>query len=245
VESGDLSGPTEERAPGWYTDPKDASRRRYWDGERWSELAAGTGTTRRVDASHPGADTDRRPLLVALAALTVVALGTVGWVVTRDDDTAEPSPTTAGTSDTTTSASPGSPAPAGDPTPTSAGTEPTATQPADPSETTTTSSEPTSQPDPAALVPCQVDDQLLLGLLRQHPPLEAFADELVVERVRCLGDWASAIAYAESTDSALALFRRDQGTWSFVLLGSAEPCTALGIPPEAEPGLGCDEWTSG
>ncbi len=82
----------------------------------------------------------------------------------------------------------------------------------------------------------------MLGLLRAHPPLASFADSLAIAEVRCAGDWSSAVVAAADTDSALALFRREGAAWTLVLIGSAEPCAGLGIPPATEPLLGCDAF---
>lgn len=41
---------------GWYLDPRDANRLRYWDGGRWTTSTAGsTEATRQASASRPGA----------------------------------------------------------------------------------------------------------------------------------------------------------------------------------------------
>lgn len=239
-----------EQPPGWYPDPRDPSRHRYWDGERWSELAAADapGST-EPDAGEgaPSGTTARPPrtVVIALVLAAVALLAVAAWILTRDGDGGDEertgSPTTAITPDAS-----GEDPPSGSDTTTSPSDPP----PSDPSDPSPTDAPPTSAggattPGSADLAPCEVDDTLLLELLREHPPLASVADGLTVERVRCVGDWASAVASATLTDSALALYRREGGDWTFILLGSSEPCTALGIPVAAEAELGCNEWTSG
>lgn len=234
-----------EQPPGWYSDPKDPSRHRYWDGERWSELAAadapGPGNLDAGPDATPGAPArPPRIVVIALGLAAVAVLAVAGWFVTRDGDSGDDEDTTAPTTtpSTTARASGEDPPPGSDTT-----TAPTNPSPTDAPPTSAGGG--TTPPGPEDLAPCQVDDTLLLELLREHPPLASVADELTVERVRCVGEWASAVASAASTDSALALYRREGDDWTFILLGSSEPCTALGIPIAAEAELGCNEWTSG
>lgn len=59
-------------APGWYADPQDPSRARYWDGVRWTDqrVSIGGGTI------PPQGQRPRRTwLLIALAGVLVLALG--------------------------------------------------------------------------------------------------------------------------------------------------------------------------
>ncbi len=232
---------------GWYPDPRNANKRRYWDGERWSELSATgeAGPTGTPDAptpapSHDGAGgrPDRRRALVAVAVVAlVVVLGAAAWAVLggSDDSTDDASATTS-TSTTSTTNEPADPS-TDDTAAPSGGPAPTAT-PDDGAPTTTVG----GATDDGPGAPCEADAAALLGLLKAHPPLASFADDLGVERTRCVGDWSSAVVTSPDADRALALFRRDGDGWTLVLLGSAEPCSGLGIPTADEATLGCGEW---
>jgi hypothetical protein len=77
--------------PGWYPDPDDASRARYWDGQGWTDR---TGERSAIEASSqagpsgpPSASTPlwRRPLTAALA-VGVLALALVGFVVLSSNE---------------------------------------------------------------------------------------------------------------------------------------------------------------
>lgn len=246
TQDSDGAGP---RPAGWYPDPRDASRRRYWDGERWSELTATgdatpapvAGTT--AHAGGPGAQGpgDRRGLLLIAAAVAVVlVLGAVGWAVLggSDDATDDAAATSTSGSSTTDGTGPDGTGPdATDPTPAPSVPASTAA-PDDAAPPTTADASPTD--DPGA--PCEADAAVLLGLLKAHPPLASFADGLGVERTRCVGDWSSAVVTSPDADRALALFEREGDGWTLVLLGSAEPCAGLGIPAADEATLGCGEW---
>jgi hypothetical protein len=228
-----------QRPAGWYPDPRDASRRRYWDGERWSELTATGDATpsagAAADTGDPGAQgpRDRRGLLLIAAAVAVVlVLGAAGWAVLGGSDDATDDAAASSTSASSTTA--GSGPDATDPTPAPSAPASTAA-PDDAAPTTTADASPTDGP-------CEADAAVLLGLLKAHPPLATFADGLGVERTRCVGDWSSAVVTSPDADRALALFEREGDGWTLVLLGSAEPCAGLGIPPADEATLGCGEW---
>lgn len=239
TQGSDGAGP---RPAGWYPDPRDASRRRYWDGERWSELTATGDATpsagNAADAGSPGPQGPgdrRRLLLIAAAVAVVLVLGAAGWAVLGGSDDATDDAAATSTSASTTTDGPGPDAT--DPAP--APSAPASTAAPDGDEPTTTAdASPTDGPG----APCEADAAVLLGLLKAHPPLASFADGLGVERTRCAGDWSSAVVTSPDADRALALFEREGDGWTLVLLGSAEPCAGLGIPPADEATLGCGEW---
>jgi hypothetical protein len=226
--------PRGQRTPGWYPDPREPGRHRHWDGTRWSELSA---TSPLVTDEGPAPATpevhSRRPLVALVAAFGVVLLLAVGaWVALGGDDS-DRDDTAASRSSTTAVAEP-APDPSTSPPPSTATTDPDVA-------TTTTSGNSSATPgDDAA--PCTVEDAELLGLLRDHPPLASLADGLTVDQVRCAGSWSSAVVAAADTDQSLAVFRRGADGWTLVLVGSAEPCSGLGIPTEAEGPLGCGDW---
>ena len=89
---------------GWYGDPADSTRYRYWDGEQWTthvqnraevDIAAAEADMAAAarplpdfddpDGTDPGATTGRRrrrvPILIAVVALAAIA-GAAGFVVT-------------------------------------------------------------------------------------------------------------------------------------------------------------------
>lgn len=246
TQGSDGDGP---RPAGWYPDPRDASRRRYWDGARWSELTA-TGdaapTLVAGSAADAGSPTAQRPgdrrglLLIAAAVAVVLVLGVAGWAVLggSDDPTDDAAATSTSASTATDRSTPDGTGP--DPTdPTPAPSDPAdAPAPGDAAPSTTAEASPADGPG----APCEADAAVLLGLLKAHPPLASFADGLGVERTRCVGDWSSAVVTSPDADRALALFQREGDGWTLVLLGSAEPCAGLGIPPTDEATLGCGEW---
>ena len=244
----DARGP---RPPGWYPDPRDPTRHRHWDGSQWSELSATTpfptdGPT-TGPASGPGSAAaaavapatgpDRRVLLAIVggaAAILVLALG--AWVLLGGDDATDRSDDAAARSSTTSdpggAAEPGATVTTGPATTATDGAGAATTVP-DPGPTTTGD-------DGAA--PCEVEASQLLEPLRAYPPLASLAAGLTVEDPRCVDSWATAVVSAPDTDRALAVFQREGSAWSVVLVGSAEPCAGLGIPPEAAPALGCGDW---
>lgn len=239
------------RPPGWYVDPRDPQRHRYWDGKKWSELSTTTppedpSDEARADRTPPistGTLADRRiPLILAVGAVAVAVLLGIGiWAFGRDDG---PDNRATGTGSTAATGS--------DSTETSQDLQGQADQGGpDSGDGSTTSTDnpapggdvgPTQQTDPGSGPACSVDESELLQGLKAHPPLESFADELQVSGTTCSGEWASTVVKATETDSALALFRSDNGSWTLVLVGSAEPCSGLGIPPESEEALGCTRW---
>ncbi len=253
---------------GWYPDPRHPGRRRYWDGDRWSELSASTGSTASrgpTATAEPDADLGpnagragpggrcttpdasvgpdglrRGPLRWAVLALAVsVALLALGWwVLGRDDRGTDSASPTTGSSDLTTSTAVGS-GEAGSPTTTGV-TDPTAA--AGPTEVTGADGTAAIPSDPGGveLTPCTVASSDLLSLLRSQPSLASFADSLLIDDVRCVGDWATAVVSAPDTDSALAVYRREGSGWTFLLVGSAEPCAGLGVPAEVQAMVGCD-----
>jgi hypothetical protein len=234
-----------QRPAGWYPDPRDAARRRYWDGERWSELTAtgdaGLSAGTATDAGDPGAPGpgDRRgPLLIAAAVVVVLLLAAAGWAVLGGSDEADEAAAASTTSSTPDGSDRDGPDPDATDT-TAAPSVPAST--AAPDDLAPTTAQDTSPADGPG-EPCEADATVLLGLLKAHPPLASFADGLGVERTRCVGDWSSAVVTSPDADRALALFEREGDGWTLVLLGSAEPCAGLGIPAADEATLGCGEW---
>lgn len=227
------------RSAGWYQDPRDPRRRRYWDGKKWSELAASssptpqTGTPEGATQEAPKSTrpADRRSIaLVACAVLVVLVAIGVFWSIRTGGDDA-PNSTRDLRSQEERSDVPGPDTSSEDGT--------TA-----PSSESTSSTDPSTAPS-SVVSPgesCHVDETRLLDLLEAHPPLEPFVDGLQVSGTTCSGDWASTVVKASDTDSALALFKMEGGEWTLVLVGSSEPCSGLGIPVESEAALGCPAW---
>jgi len=68
-------------APGWYPDPSDASRQRYFDGKSWTENYApfGAPTPAVGQPAKPGMSRGMKiGLGVGAAALALIALGSIG-----------------------------------------------------------------------------------------------------------------------------------------------------------------------
>lgn len=231
-------GSERPRDPGWYPDPRDPSRRRHWDGSRWSELSAGEafGPPMRGRATAVGRRSDRRAKAV-MAAAAVLALVAVGaWLTLgtdRSEDAGEGGGTTTGPATTE-----GPEQPSDDELPATPG--PLVEDPAGAAGNGAVTSPPA--PDDVVLADCSVDADELLARLREHPPLEPFAAGLVVGETRCVEDWSTAVVSAPDTDSALAVFVRGPSGWTLRLVGSSDPCTGLGIPVDAEGRLGCGGW---
>lgn len=85
--------------PGWYPDPEDPSRPRYWDGQAWgpANLQPGAGAA-------PGDSRGRRPLWIVLAVI-VVLVAAVTWLALTGN---LPGSTTAAPDDTRTARPTGS-----------------------------------------------------------------------------------------------------------------------------------------
>ena len=169
------------------------------------------------------------------AAAAILLLAVVVWSAFAGDGDEDGDRATERRSPTTQVAEP-----APDPTAGSSSTEPV--DPAGATTTTTKDDDATATATGDDASPCTVPDAELLGLLRDHPPLASLADGLTVTQVRCAGSWSTAVVAAADTDQSLAVFRNDEGGWALVLVGSAEPCSGLGIPPAAEGPLGCGDW---
>lgn len=82
--------------PGWYPDPEEPSRQRFWDGTRWTEARA-YPVAMGLDGApvaDPAADETRGTnwaLVVGLLAALLVVLGLV-WFFLLRSDSGEPVP---------------------------------------------------------------------------------------------------------------------------------------------------------
>lgn len=239
-------GPASGSTPGWRPDPKDPTRRRFWDGKRWSGLSVSADEPLEdpESATTPEGEKERRSsrslnIALAVALVLVVVIGVL-LVLGVGDDTptepvvpTEPLPTTVGDDadsdddgDTVDERAEGT------------GDEDTAPNGEAPGPGTPGGATPRPNTDPTA--ECTVDPEVLLVLVEAHPPLQPFAGDLNVAEVRCAGDWATADVWATGTDVSLGVFQQGADGWEFVLLGSSEPCSGLDIPAETEALLGCD-----
>ncbi len=79
---------------GWYADPGDATRHRYWDGTAWTEKTRLGAEAASLGETPSGAGTRRRRFPpVAIAATAVVALGAIaGAVVVLSNNATDPTP---------------------------------------------------------------------------------------------------------------------------------------------------------
>ena len=240
-------GPGAGSTPGWRPDPKDPTRRRFWDGKRWSGLSVSADepledpTEDPESGTTPGEEKERRSsrslnIALAVALVLVVVIGVL-LVLGVGDDTptgpvvpTEPLPTTVDERADGPTGEDAAPSDDGEDaaTPNGEAQSPDAPGGAAPRPNT----------DPTA--DCTVDPEVLLVLVEAHPPLQPFAGDLNVAEVRCAGDWATADVWATGTDVSLGVFQQGADGWEFVLLGSSEPCSGLGIPAETEALLGCD-----
>jgi hypothetical protein len=67
-------------SPGWYPDPRDPTRRRRWDGERWTHDVADGAVADGDPGTAGAAPGDGRGRTIVLSALLVVVLALVGTV---------------------------------------------------------------------------------------------------------------------------------------------------------------------
>jgi len=105
----------EKPEPGWYTDPQDVGRHRYWDGAAWTDktrLASATGSAARVPRRRGRSD-----LIVGLAvgAIALVIIG-VALIVLLAGRGSHPQATTTPSATPTPTATPTPPAPRATPT---------------------------------------------------------------------------------------------------------------------------------
>ena len=92
-------------APGWYPDPSDPSRQRYFDGEAWTENYApfGAPTPLPAQPAKPGMSTGSKiGLGVGAAVLALIVLGSIG-----NSDKDKTSSSSSGTSTTARAAADG------------------------------------------------------------------------------------------------------------------------------------------
>lgn len=95
-----MEEPQDPTTPGWYTDPSDPTRQRYWD-TRWTRQTRTAGmppsTRTEAIAPDPAAPAGRHPvdartirirrgIVVAASLLVLVVVGIVVWWVVGGDD---------------------------------------------------------------------------------------------------------------------------------------------------------------
>jgi hypothetical protein len=81
--------------PGWYPDPEEPSRQRFWDGTQWTEARAypvATGPDGVPVAVEPGTgEKSSRTLLIVLLVLLAILIAAAAWYfLLRGDSSATP-----------------------------------------------------------------------------------------------------------------------------------------------------------
>lgn len=95
--------------PGWYPDPEDPARQRFWDGQQWTEARAYPAS--EMGATQPASTTQSSgsgawPWVVGLIVVGAMLLG-IAYLVTRsgeDNETPTPVPTVTETATATATA---------------------------------------------------------------------------------------------------------------------------------------------
>lgn len=77
----------QQPAAGWYPDPDDATKQRYWDGSRWTEHRAAATVVGYDQAAQIRATPRKRAFIVLGAVAALVVLVAVVSSMTSDDDT--------------------------------------------------------------------------------------------------------------------------------------------------------------
>lgn len=91
--------------PGWYPDPENPGRQRFWDGQQWTEAraypASEVGATQPAVATQQSSGSGAWPWVVGLIVLGAILLGAAYLLTKSSDSPSSPTPTVTTTATTT------------------------------------------------------------------------------------------------------------------------------------------------
>lgn len=93
--------------PGWYPDPENPGRQRFWDGQHWTEAraypASEVGATQPSPTQQPSGS-GAWPWVIGLIILGAILLGAAYLITRPSDDTPKPTATATATETQTATA---------------------------------------------------------------------------------------------------------------------------------------------